>query len=370
MEIDLNENNITGTLKFDYPGSGISKLTSSSAVTVENLDVKTPAASFEQGANVTVTNLDLRDVAPKTYTNNGKITTANITDTNARFLNEGTATVGKLTVNTTGFVTLGGNAPLANVVVTQASSVDVLVGTFVSDLQVNAATTVNNAGTIADLTGSGTVTLAGSGEVETVTNENVTVEQSGTANQSLKKSGELSKSGEVYSASFNWSSENGIGSGSVSKHTSPGGYKYFGDGAYLDITVKKGENEYLTFNDVLASLTLQTKADGAVDSISGNATGRQAADWGKPDANHSGTKLTGNIPGKSVFYGVRQNNSNGVATVGFNAGEKRDINLTLTPKSDLGVGIYTVTIQPKQQESATVGNNLGEAITYTFEITE
>ena len=176
MEINLNGNNITGTLNYAFAGAGVSKLSGNG--TVNQVDVNTPLASFNQGAGVTITTLNLINVAPATYTNNGTITTANITDTDARFLNQGTATVSTLNVNTTGFVTLGGNAPITQVVVANAGSVDIAPGTTVTGLVVNGSTTVNNAGVITDLVANEDVIVTGTPvENEPTGNGNVSADE-------------------------------------------------------------------------------------------------------------------------------------------------------------------------------------------------
>lgn len=371
MEINLNENNIAGTLNYAFGGAGVSKLSGNG--TVNQVDVNTPLASFNQGNGVTITTLNLVNVAPATYTNNGKIITANITDTDARFLNQGNATVDTLTVNTPidGTVTLGGDAPLGNVVVTQAGSVDVLGGTIIADLEVNGSTTVNNAGTITGLSGTGevTVTNSGNGTVEDFTNQNVTVTLPGVADQSLIKGAELVETAGVHSATFTWASTNGVGTKLVEKSNR---YNYFNDGAYLDITVKGEAGNNVAFDTLFEDMTLVTDG-GNVDSIKGTG-GRQGEDWIGTNAS-AGTNYATKLKvdnSNSVFYGVRQTgkttNLGMTRTVGFNAGDSRSIILTLTPKADLEEGIYTVTVQPKQQTGVTSGDNLGTAIKYTITI--
>ena len=366
LEINLNGHNITGALNYIYNLPGESRLVSENNVaTVSTVKVGTPYASFVQGENVTVTTLNLENVKPGTYTNNGKITTANITDTDARFLNEGSATVDTLNINTAGFVTLGGSSKLDNVIVTKAKSVNIESGTIITKLEVNSATTVNNAGTITELAGAGVVTLTGIGDVTKATNPEVTVPKVTPAKQSLLNLKDLVESAGVYSTSFDWSSTTGVGTKLVEK---PDRYNYFNNGAYLDITVKGATGGNVAFETLFDDMTLVTDG-GNVDSIKGT-DGRQAEDWAGTDGEWK-TKLKAD-ESKAVFYGVRQTGTGTTVgdtrTVGFNAGESRKIDLTLTPKANIAPGTYTVTIQPKQQTGVTSGENLGQAITYEFTV--
>lgn len=367
IEIDLAGFNINPTLTYNHNKGGTSKITTSTGTaTVTQVDVNTPAASFIQGSSVTITTLNLFDTKDKTYTNNGTIGTATITDNDARFLNEGTVDDVVLN-NAAGNVTLGGNSPIAKVTVTNAESLNVAPGTNINNLEANGATTVNNQGILDNITGSSPVVVNGSGTVKKATNTSVTTPIAGEADQSVVKStGEdLVQAGDVYSASFNWSSKNGVGTKLVEKS---GRYNYYNDGAYLDITVKNTEDTNLAFESVFKDMTLITD-DGNTDSIKGTA-GRQQEDWKGTDGIWK-TKLK-TADSKAVFYGVRQTGTGTTLgttrTVGFNAGDSRKIDLALTPLENLAAGTYTITVQPKQQTNETSGTNLGNAITYTIVI--
>lgn len=167
-----------------------------------------------------------------------------------------------------------------------------------------------------------------------------------------------------YKASMKWSSSKGIGTNQVEDF---GLYSYFEDGSYLEVSLEQDGNP-IYFAEQFAAMTLQTDG-GTVVTIQGTTTGRQAADWGTLNANHGGTTLDTNN-GKSVFYGVRQNSALGTRTVGFEAGDNRQIDLVLTPKVEITPGTYTVTVKAMQQTSTTTGTQLGETITYTINIPE
>ncbi|WP_432354153.1 hypothetical protein [Sporosarcina sp. A2] len=367
VEFDLAGNNIGGTLNFAYNQVGTSKITSASPATVATVNVNTPNGSFVQGSNVTITTLNLINVASATYTNNGTITNAVITDTDARFLNEGA--VSTLTVNSNGFVTLGGSSALSNVVVTKASSVNVAAGTNITTLEVNGDTTVNNAGTIADVTGSAAVTVIGNGEVKKSTNTNVTVPTNGPANVIVNELTGLTSAEGVYSASFHWGSSNGIGTKLVEK---PDRYSYFNDGTFFEITVKNADGANLVFNDVFQDFALVSDA-GNRDSLKGTSSGRQFEDWNGTNVvgeTNFATKLkTGDS--NAVFYGVRQTGKTTATgmtrTTGFKANTARKVDVEMTPLAELAPGEYTVTFQAKQQTGVTSSKNLDNVkMIYTF----
>ncbi len=160
MEIDLNGNNIAGTVNFTHNQTGASKL--SGTGTVGTVNITTKYASFTQEAGVTVTNLNLIDVKPATYTNAGTVGTVTITDADARFLNNGTTTT--VNVNSAGTVILGGSATIPTVVVQKAGNVKIEENTTVTALTVdNTANgeTIANAGQIAAVTANADTTLAG-----------------------------------------------------------------------------------------------------------------------------------------------------------------------------------------------------------------
>ncbi|ARK25334.1 hypothetical protein SporoP37_12150 [Sporosarcina sp. P37] len=369
VNVDLGGHTLTGNLEFNTTQSGT--ITLSNGTVTGTLTIDTVNASFvNDGATVQGTTT-IVNVAPGTFTNKGTLGAVKITDADGtRFVNATGATIGAVEVATAGNVTLEGS--LGDVTVTGDGTVNIptitnnaSIQNFKADSEVKL---INNA-TVAEVSGTAPVTLTGTGTVEEVTNSNPVVNES---NQDayLTKSGDLTLNQDRYESSFKWGSINGVGSGEKSAHTSPGGYNYFGNGAYLDITVKKdGEQSNAKFDDVLSQLTLQTNG-GTTDDISGGAKtdGRQPADWGKSTANPSFATRLKESGSNAVFYGVRQNNTNGVATVGFNAGEKRDVNLTFSPKDGLAEGTYTITIQPKQQTGETTGKPTGNPITYTFTI--
>ncbi|RAW09595.1 hypothetical protein DC345_30815, partial [Paenibacillus taichungensis] len=58
--------------------------------------------------------------------------------------------------------------------------------------------------------------------------------------------------------SFNWSSENGIGSKDKLENTSGSSYEYYSDGAYLALQLKNAQGIVLPFNEVFSGITLQT----------------------------------------------------------------------------------------------------------------
>ncbi|WP_339238117.1 S-layer homology domain-containing protein [Paenibacillus sp. FSL R5-0517] len=162
--------------------------------------------------------------------------------------------------------------------------------------------------------------------------------------------------------SFNWSSINGIGSKDKLENTNGSSYNYYSDGAYIALQLTDAEGNVLPFNDVLSEITLQTN-NGTVDTIPDS--NREKADFGIEGFEQYKTVLAQPIGGNSLFYGLRQ--SNGVAhTVGFEAGAKRTINLTVKAKESAVVGTYTITIFTAQQ--GTEFKSQGEALKYTVEV--
>ena len=195
------------------------------------------------------------------------------------------------------------------------------------------------------------------------------------------------------SASFIWSSSKDIGSSEIDQEN---GLTYYKDGTYLRLQVKK-ENEVLPFDKVFKSATddekgkhdansdecgvlLKTKTlrgtkvkEDKYNDLDGSD--REKADWqgvekyiNKENVNVYGTKFDGRKEGKYIYYGVRQNLSKGIRTVGFKAGDVREIELVLNPLLDNeNNGEYTVTVELIQQgkESTSLGT-----IDYTFTVNE
>ncbi|WP_153730408.1 hypothetical protein [Sporosarcina obsidiansis] len=350
INLDLNGKTITGNVTINTPAKGTMNLKNGSIT--GNLTVDAPQATVNNELTVSG-NININNVAYGTWNERA--------NGNSLFVHDPDGI--KVIIYPGVRVAAIAVAPEAvgNVTITNNGTIE--------KVDAQASVELVNNGSVEEIAGNSEVKLSGTGTVDKVTNEKPVVNES---NQDafLTKSGDLTLNQDRYETSFKWGSNNGIGSGEKSAHTSPGGYNYFGNGAYLDITVKKeGESSNAKFDDVLSQLTLQTNG-GATDDISGGAKtdGRQPADWGKSTANQSFATKLKESGSNAVFYGVRQNNTNGVATVGFNAGEKRDVNLTFSPKDGLAEGTYTITVQPKQQVSETAGKNIGDAITYTFSV--
>lgn len=152
VDIDLNDNTLTGDLTFNTSESGTITL---DAGTVDgNLTVNTPNVSFINNATVTGTTT-IVDVASSTFTNNGTLTGAVVlTDANGtRVVNNGTLTSG-LTVNTPGVVNLSGT--FNNVTVSQNTTLN-LTGT-ITNLNTNADVIVEGGAVTNPVSGTGTVT--------------------------------------------------------------------------------------------------------------------------------------------------------------------------------------------------------------------
>lgn len=174
IEIDLAGNNISGTLNFTHNDSVASEISNSGlAATVNTVNINTKNASFTQGAGVTVTNLNLIDVKPATYTNEGTVGTVTITDADARFLNNGTTN--NVVVDTTGTVILGGGNPITKVLVSQAATVTVEQNSIVTTLEVNAVATVQGSGTVGTVSGTTAPTVGSDITVENNTSTATTV---------------------------------------------------------------------------------------------------------------------------------------------------------------------------------------------------
>ncbi len=181
------------------------------------------------------------------------------------------------------------------------------------------------------------------------------------------KNGELTldESKKELSTSFTWSSseKKGSANGVISN-----GYNYYTDGVYLRFQVKS-ENQAKKFNEIFSTkdgvkheqdgtcgMTLQTN-NGKVNDMEGS--NREKADWGdligKTEEektkyfNQYSTKLK-NDKKNYIFYGVVQGKDfGGTKTIGFEAGDSRNINMVLRPKADLADGTYTVTVELVQQ---------------------
>lgn len=346
VNLNLNGQTLTGNVTLTSATAGT--LNISAGTITGNLTVDAANATVNNAATVSGT-ITINNVSGNTWNENASNNNIVFNDPNlgTNFVVGAGQTVSSLTLNTPAVVSVSAGATLTTLAVESGA----------------ANTTVNNTGTIADITGTGLVTLAGSGEVKKVTNTGVTIERAGEADLLLTKQDELSKSDRFYGATFFWSSSNGVGTKLVEKS---GRYNYFNDGAYLDITVKKDGGSNVAFDTLFEEMTLQTDS-GAVDIINGT-TGRQLADWTGVDTGFS-TKLK-ESNSNAVFYGVRQTGTGtavgATRTVGFDAGNRRTINFSLTTKENIAAGTYTVTIQPKQQKDVTSGSDLGEAITYTI----
>ena len=197
------------------------------------------------------------------------------------------------------------------------------------------------------------------------------------------KNGELTldESKKELSTSFTWSSSKKIGS---DNEVSSNGYNYYTNGVYLRFQVKSNDvakkfNEIFSTKDGVkheqdhtCGMTLQTN-DRDVNDMEGS--NREKADWGDLIGgteeektkyfNQYSTKLK-NDDKNYIFYGVVQGKKiSGTKTIGFEAGDSRNINMVLRPKADLADGTYTVTVELVQQgnESKSLGT-----IDYTFTV--
>ncbi len=182
--------------------------------------------------------------------------------------------------------------------------------------------------------------------------------------------------------SFTWSSSNGIGSVDEQKS---GNYNYYKDGVYLRFQVKEnnkvkkfsevfasaegGANEHKKENYANCGMTLQTDG-GSVNDM--ESSYREKYDWGSDRDSEKAKESKTRLPNDDnnlnyIFYGLVQDKEkyNGVKTVGFEAGDSRNINMVLRPKADLADGTYTVTVELVQQgnESKSLGT-----IDYTFTV--
>ncbi|MGX8700156.1 hypothetical protein [Caproiciproducens sp.] len=190
----------------------------------------------------------------------------------------------------------------------------------------------------------------------------------------LAKGDELSWDGGLLKTSFTWSSETGIGSADAST-PSPTGYTYYSDGAYLRFQIKDSNENILKFadvfgpsdedNDTKGAMTLQTikeeETNPPVNDMDGSK--REKADWNADEESQFKTNLPNPDDSNYIFYGLTQNKTDGTKTVGFNSGDKRTVNMTLTPQSDLEPGTYTLTVEALQQ-----GNDEPQSeISYTFD---
>ena len=181
------------------------------------------------------------------------------------------------------------------------------------------------------------------------------------------KNGELTldESKKELSTSFIWSSSKKIGS---DKKVSSNGYNYYTDGVYLRFQVKSNDGAK-KFNEIFSTkdgvkheqddtcgMTLQTN-NGNINDMEGS--NREKADWGDLIGeteeektkyfNQYSTKLK-NDDQNYIFYGVVQGKDfGGTKTIGFEAGDSRNINMVLRPKADLADGTYTVTVELVQQ---------------------
>ena len=181
------------------------------------------------------------------------------------------------------------------------------------------------------------------------------------------KNGELTldESKKELSTSFTWSSSKKIGS---DNEVSYKGYNYYTNGVYLRFQVKSNGGAK-KFNEVFSTkdgvkheqdhtcvMTLQTN-DRDINDMEGS--NREKADWGdligKTEEektkyfNQYSTKLK-NDDKNYIFYGVVQGKAfDGTKTIGFEAGDSRNINMVLRPKANLADGTYTVTVELVQQ---------------------
>lgn len=135
VNIDLNGNRLTGNVSVtDSTSAGVVTLSSSGSngTVTGTLSVNTPNADFVVGSGVTVTgNTTIVDVYSSTFINKGTLSTVDIQDKDASFVNAAGASTGDLTISSTGTVRITATAPIANVIVTGAgATVDVVNGTI------------------------------------------------------------------------------------------------------------------------------------------------------------------------------------------------------------------------------------------------
>ncbi len=191
----------------------------------------------------------------------------------------------------------------------------------------------------------------------------------------------MTKSKKELSTSFIWSSSKKIGS---DNKVPSNGYNYYTNGVYLRFQVKSNVGAK-KFNEIFSTkggvnheqdgtcgMTLQTN-NGKVNDMEGS--NREKADWGDLIGeteeektkyfNQYSTKLK-NDDQNYIFYGVVQGKAfDGTKTIGFEAGDSRNINMVLRPKANLADGTYTVTIELVQQGE---NSELLGTINYAFTV--
>ena len=216
------------------------------------------------------------------------------------------------------------------------------------------------------------------------------------------ENGGLTNDNGQLKASFIWSSSENIGTEKVEENKETNGLSYYKDGVYLRLQVKK-DDQVLAFNKVFKSATDNSEGKHDVNSkecglllktttVKGTSVAtpkyndldgsvREKADWtaaGKyGEKDYKGTDLDNNENSKYIFYGVRQGGETTELkksrTVGFAAGDVREIELVLNPLTDLANGKYTVTIESMKQKDCSTNVNdekLCNEITYTFTVTD
>ena len=226
-------------------------------------------------------------------------------------------------------------------------------------------------------------------------------------NDGITKGDELVENNGKLSTSFIWSSSENIGTNLVENNGKTNGLSYYKDGSYLRLQVKKN-NAVVAFKDVFKSVndsSTNNKHDADSDkcglllkttTVKGtnvatpkyndlDGSVREKADWtaaGKyGEKDYKGTDLDNNENSKYIFYGVKQGGKDSASkpelkksrTVGFAAGDVREIELVLNPLTDLANGKYTVTIESMKQKDCSTNvsdEKLGNEITYTFTVTD
>ncbi|KAJ52037.1 hypothetical protein CTM_09701 [Clostridium tetanomorphum DSM 665] len=117
VDINLNGKTLKANISYNFTLGATVKL--DNGTLDGDLTVNTPNAEFINGSTVTGT-VNIKDVVSGTFVNQGTIANVVITDANGSgFKNDGGTVTGKVTVNTTGAVALGGN--ITNVEVTKAA---------------------------------------------------------------------------------------------------------------------------------------------------------------------------------------------------------------------------------------------------------
>lgn len=182
VNLDLNGKTITGNVSVvTTVGGKIDFITTGGASSITGtLTVDTPNADFTVGAGVTVNGLTtVKDVASKTFINNGTLNGVAIQDSNGTSLtNNGLiiAPVGgsAVTVDTTGNVTLGGTIPTVNIV--KPATVTVAPATVINTLTVASTAPAARINIQPATTG----TTAGTVQALTVSAQNVVLSNQGT----------------------------------------------------------------------------------------------------------------------------------------------------------------------------------------------